>query len=192
MYQRLAELAEAKLYDQPKAFHWWSEALVEDPRWDHAIEEAERLAGATGAWDEMVAAYTRAIEEGGDPTGSAGGAGAPPPGDRPGEGSGRKAPPPARHGRGYQNQNRGSGPPPWDRPGEGSRRQAHHAAAHGAGLRDRDRRSGARGGDPPARARDRAQGRRRARRARPAVPRRRDVRRPRRDPAPPDRGRGRS
>ncbi|HEX3477210.1 MAG TPA: tetratricopeptide repeat protein, partial [Kofleriaceae bacterium] len=62
MYQRLAELAETRLYDQPKAFHWWSEALVEDPRWDHAIEEAERLAGATGAWDEMVAAYTRALE----------------------------------------------------------------------------------------------------------------------------------
>src|ERR1051325_200018 len=62
MYQRLAELAETKLYDQPKAFHWWSESLVEDPRWDHAVEEAERLAGATGAWDEMVSAYTRALE----------------------------------------------------------------------------------------------------------------------------------
>ncbi|HEU0033618.1 MAG TPA: tetratricopeptide repeat protein [Kofleriaceae bacterium] len=62
MYQRLAELAEGKLYDQPKAFHWWSEALVEDPRWDHALEESERLAGATGSWDEMVAAYTRALE----------------------------------------------------------------------------------------------------------------------------------
>ncbi|MGH2897865.1 MAG: tetratricopeptide repeat protein, partial [Solirubrobacteraceae bacterium] len=62
MYQRLAELAETKLYDQPKAFHWWSEALVEDPRWDHAVEESERLAGATSAWDDMVAAYTRALE----------------------------------------------------------------------------------------------------------------------------------
>ena len=62
MYQRLAELAEGKLFDQPKAFHWWSEALVEDPRWDHAIEESERLAGLTSSWDEMVAAYTRALE----------------------------------------------------------------------------------------------------------------------------------
>jgi tetratricopeptide (TPR) repeat protein len=62
MYQRLAELAEAKLYDQAKAFHWWSEALVEDPRWDHALEESERLAGATSAWDELVAAYTRALD----------------------------------------------------------------------------------------------------------------------------------
>jgi golgin subfamily B member 1 len=61
MYQRLAELAEGKLFDQAKAFHWWSEALVEDPRWDHAIEESERLASATGAWDEMIAAYTRAL-----------------------------------------------------------------------------------------------------------------------------------
>ncbi|HEY0483245.1 MAG TPA: tetratricopeptide repeat protein, partial [Kofleriaceae bacterium] len=65
MYQRLAELAETKLYDQAKAFHWWSEALVEDPRWDHAVDEAERLAGATGAWDDMVAAYTRAIDRAG-------------------------------------------------------------------------------------------------------------------------------
>src|SRR5258706_15664497 len=49
MYQRLAELAEGKLYDQPRAFHWWSEALVEDPRWEHALEESERLANATRA-----------------------------------------------------------------------------------------------------------------------------------------------
>ena len=62
MYQRLAELAEHKLFDQPRAFHWWSEALVEDPRWDHAVEESERLASQTAAWDEMVAAYTRALE----------------------------------------------------------------------------------------------------------------------------------
>ncbi len=62
MYQRLAELAEGKLYDQPKAFHWWSEAIVEDPRWDHALEESERLAGLTASWDDMVAAYTRALE----------------------------------------------------------------------------------------------------------------------------------
>ena len=62
MYQRLAELAEKQLYDQPRAFAWWADAVVEDPRWDHALEEVERLANATGAWDDMVAAYTRAIE----------------------------------------------------------------------------------------------------------------------------------
>jgi tetratricopeptide (TPR) repeat protein len=62
MYQRLAELAEQKLYDQPRAFAWWADAMVEDPRWDHALEEVERLANATGAWDDMVAAYTRAID----------------------------------------------------------------------------------------------------------------------------------
>src|SRR5436190_131402 len=62
MYQRLAELAEQKLYDQPKALHWWGEALVEDPRWDRAVEEAERLANATGSWDDLVAVYTRALE----------------------------------------------------------------------------------------------------------------------------------
>ncbi|MGE3767423.1 MAG: tetratricopeptide repeat protein, partial [Kofleriaceae bacterium] len=62
MFQRLAELAEGRLYDQGKAFHWWSEALVEDPRWDRALEESERLAGETGAWEDMVGAYTRALE----------------------------------------------------------------------------------------------------------------------------------
>ncbi len=62
MYQRLAELAEGKLYDQPRAFHWWSEAVVEDPRWDHALEESERLAGDTQSWDGMVNAYARALE----------------------------------------------------------------------------------------------------------------------------------
>jgi tetratricopeptide (TPR) repeat protein len=62
MYQRLAELAEQKLFDQAQAFHWWSEALVEDPRWDHAVEESERLASSTASWDEMVTAYGRALE----------------------------------------------------------------------------------------------------------------------------------
>jgi len=62
MFQRLAELAEGRLYDQVRAFQWWTEALVEDPRWDRALEESERLAGETGAWDDQVAAYTRALE----------------------------------------------------------------------------------------------------------------------------------
>ena len=62
MYQRLAELAEGKLEDQGRAFHWWSEALVEDPRWDAALEESERLAGTIGAWDDQVGAYARALE----------------------------------------------------------------------------------------------------------------------------------
>ncbi len=61
MYQRLAELAEGRLYDQPKAFHWWSEAIVEDPRWERALEEVERLAGETTAWDELIAAYARGL-----------------------------------------------------------------------------------------------------------------------------------
>ena len=62
MYQRLAELAETRLYDQTKALAWWAEALVEDPRWERALEESERLAGDTGAWNDMVTAYSRALE----------------------------------------------------------------------------------------------------------------------------------
>src|SRR5690242_3053601 len=52
MYQRLAELAETKLYDQGRALHWWCEALVEDPRWERALEESERLAGEISAWQD--------------------------------------------------------------------------------------------------------------------------------------------
>ena len=63
MYQRLAELAEGRLYDAPRAFHWWSEAVVEDPRWDRALEESERLAGESNTWDDLVAAYTRALDK---------------------------------------------------------------------------------------------------------------------------------
>ena len=63
MYQRLAELAEQRLYDQSKALDWWSAALVEDPRWDRALEESERLAGDTGAWNQMVAAYENALAQ---------------------------------------------------------------------------------------------------------------------------------
>jgi tetratricopeptide (TPR) repeat protein len=62
MYQRLAELAEGRLYDASRSFHWWSEALVEDPRWERALEESERLAGETAGWEHMVEAYTRAMD----------------------------------------------------------------------------------------------------------------------------------
>lgn len=62
MFQRLAELAEQKLFDHNKALDWWAAAVVEDPRWEHALEESERLAGETGAWNDMVTAYTGALE----------------------------------------------------------------------------------------------------------------------------------
>ena len=120
MYQRLAELAEHKLYDQAKALDWWCEALVEDPRWERALEESERLAGETGAWDDMVAAYTRALERTQD---------------------------------------------------KEVRRTTllRLARVYEFELHD----AGARGRDAPPGARDRAEGRRRARRARPALPQRR-------------------
>ncbi len=62
MYQRLAELAEGRLLDEARAFHWWGQAVIEDSRWDHAVEESERLSKRTGSWDDMVAVYTRALE----------------------------------------------------------------------------------------------------------------------------------
>ncbi|MEO8551555.1 MAG: tetratricopeptide repeat protein, partial [Kofleriaceae bacterium] len=63
MYQRLAELAEHRLFDQNKALDWWAASIVEDPRWDRALEESERLASETGAWNDMVVAYTSALEK---------------------------------------------------------------------------------------------------------------------------------
>ncbi|MCB9563808.1 MAG: tetratricopeptide repeat protein [Kofleriaceae bacterium] len=66
MYQRLAELAETRLYDPTRAFGWWGAALVEDPRWDRAVEECERLARDTGVWDDLVGVYTRALERAAD------------------------------------------------------------------------------------------------------------------------------
>ncbi len=62
MHARLAELAETRLYDLQRASAWWGQAVVEDPRSDRAIEEAERLAKETAGWDELVAVYTRALE----------------------------------------------------------------------------------------------------------------------------------
>ncbi|MEZ4399395.1 MAG: tetratricopeptide repeat protein [Kofleriaceae bacterium] len=67
MHQRLAELAETRLYDPARAFGWWGEAVVEDPASAHAIDEAERLAGEAGAWDDLVNVYTRALGRHADP-----------------------------------------------------------------------------------------------------------------------------
>ena len=62
MYQRLAELAEHQLMDQARAFGWWGNALVEDATSELAVEEAERLAGATALWNDMVNVYVQVIE----------------------------------------------------------------------------------------------------------------------------------
>lgn len=61
MFQRLAELAEQKLFDPNKALEWWAQAVVEDPKWDRALEECERLAAETGLWTTMVSAYRDAL-----------------------------------------------------------------------------------------------------------------------------------
>jgi tetratricopeptide (TPR) repeat protein len=62
MYQRLAELAEDRLADPRRAFHWWGEATVEDPRWEQSVEESERLAQATAAWAQMGEVYRRVLD----------------------------------------------------------------------------------------------------------------------------------
>jgi tetratricopeptide (TPR) repeat protein len=62
MYQRLAELAEERLSDLERGFYWWGEALCEDPRWEQAIEESERLAQATSGWPHLVEVYRRVLD----------------------------------------------------------------------------------------------------------------------------------
>jgi tetratricopeptide (TPR) repeat protein len=62
MYQRLAELAEHRLYDPARALQWWGQALGEDPRWEHATEEVERLGKIVEEWGEVAAIYQRALE----------------------------------------------------------------------------------------------------------------------------------
>jgi tetratricopeptide (TPR) repeat protein len=57
MQIRLAELAETRLLDAPRAFAWWGQAAVEDPRSERAIDEAERLARETQSWDGLVDVY---------------------------------------------------------------------------------------------------------------------------------------
>ena len=140
MYQRLAELAETRLYDQSKALDWWCEALVEDPRWERALEESERLAGETGAWNDMVdGVHARARD--------------------------------ARSDKDVAAARRCSG-------SRASTSSSSHDAAHAVETHLRV-------------LEIEAEGRRRARRARSPLPQRGDVRRPRRDPAPPHRGRRR-
>ncbi|GAB4564002.1 MAG: hypothetical protein Tsb0020_13700 [Haliangiales bacterium] len=62
MFQRLAELAEERLGDPGRAQHWWGEAACEDPRWEQAIEEGERLAGLVADFAGLVAVYDRILE----------------------------------------------------------------------------------------------------------------------------------
>jgi tetratricopeptide (TPR) repeat protein len=62
MQVRLAELAEGRLADAPRAFAWWGQAATEDPRSERAIEESERLARETASWDALVGVYAQTLE----------------------------------------------------------------------------------------------------------------------------------
>jgi tetratricopeptide (TPR) repeat protein len=63
MLQRMAELCEHKLVDQPAAFYYWSKALREAPLAELPGEEVERLAQAVHSWDEVVALYSDILAE---------------------------------------------------------------------------------------------------------------------------------
>ena len=55
---KAVEVADAINARGGRAFAWWGEAVVEDPTWDQAVDEAERLARETAAWDELVTQFT--------------------------------------------------------------------------------------------------------------------------------------
>src|SRR5207249_866823 len=57
LVQRIAELCEKRLVDQPQAFVWWGRAFREQPMSELAGEELERLAKATHSWEETVGIY---------------------------------------------------------------------------------------------------------------------------------------
>lgn len=59
--QRIAELYEHSLSEPLQAFRWWGRGFAEDPSGATPGEEVERLAGATGAWEELVALYAEVV-----------------------------------------------------------------------------------------------------------------------------------
>src|SRR5262249_16976521 len=63
LIQRIAEIHEHKLVDQPSAFVWWCQALRESPHSELAGDEAERLARACHTWEDLVGIYNQVIEE---------------------------------------------------------------------------------------------------------------------------------
>ncbi|MFI5290123.1 MAG: tetratricopeptide repeat protein, partial [Polyangia bacterium] len=63
MIQRIAEIHEHKLVDQPSAFVWWAQAVREAPASELASDEVERLASACHTWEDLVSVYTQVLEE---------------------------------------------------------------------------------------------------------------------------------
>ncbi|TMQ02448.1 MAG: hypothetical protein E6J91_51905, partial [Deltaproteobacteria bacterium] len=92
--KQLAQYNEDKLRDKGAAFGWWLIAHAEDHESESIRGELERLAGETNGWNQLVDAYAQSLprfahrpdrrqpsEGGGDPDGSAGGAGVLPRGE---------------------------------------------------------------------------------------------------------------
>lgn len=64
LIQRIAEISEHKLIDQPGALAWWCRAVREQPMSELAIEEVERLARICHSWEDLVGVYMDTL---GDP-----------------------------------------------------------------------------------------------------------------------------
>ncbi|MCS6914793.1 MAG: tetratricopeptide repeat protein [Myxococcales bacterium] len=63
LLQRIAEICEHKLVDQPSAFTWWCRAFREQPMNELAGEEVERLAKAVHSWEELVGVYLDTLHD---------------------------------------------------------------------------------------------------------------------------------
>ncbi len=63
LIERLAELTEHRLVDQIAAFHWWGQAVREQPDSERAGDELERLARTTHSWEELEKVYGDVLEK---------------------------------------------------------------------------------------------------------------------------------
>src|SRR5262249_60432837 len=69
LVQRIADLCEKRLIDQPQAFVWWGRAFREQPLSELAVEEGERLARATPSWGGVGGTYVEGAANAADTPG---------------------------------------------------------------------------------------------------------------------------
>jgi golgin subfamily B member 1 len=62
MMHRIAEIAEERANDHPRAFAWMQRALLEDASHDHTLAEVERLASILDGWEQLADTYAAALE----------------------------------------------------------------------------------------------------------------------------------
>jgi tetratricopeptide (TPR) repeat protein len=64
MMHRIAEIAEERAQDHPRAFVWMQRALLEEPGSERTTEEVERLARLLDGWGQLANTYADVLENG--------------------------------------------------------------------------------------------------------------------------------